>query len=72
MGSTRTGEPGDGGLEFRMLAADIEEAISILHLDTARARAAIASQAAARAEVVARLETALQAAAVQPAGGGGR
>jgi hypothetical protein len=38
--------------------ADLEEAVSILRLHTARVRAALADQTAARAEVVARLDAA--------------
>ncbi len=60
MGSKRMGASGGGALEFGMLEADIEEAMSILHLHTAKALAATRSQAVARAEVVSRLEAALQ------------
>jgi hypothetical protein len=59
MGSSLTGEAAGAG-EFGLLEADIEEAVSILHLHTAKAMAAQKSQAAARAELVSRLELALQ------------
>jgi hypothetical protein len=59
MGSTRTRESIDSDPELGLLEADLEEAMSILGLHTVRAQAAIASQAAARAEVVSRLQAAV-------------
>lgn len=65
MGSTRTRESSDSDPELGLREADLEEAVSILQWHSARAQTAIASQTAARAEVVSRLDAELHAMARQ-------